>query len=38
MLANIGDSRDPVAESELGPDQYYLMTSRRVSGTFSVHF
>lgn len=35
---NLGDRRDPVAESELGPDQYYLMTARRVSGSFSVHF
>jgi outer membrane receptor protein involved in Fe transport len=35
---NIGDRRDPVAESELGDAQYYLMTSRRVEGSFSVHF
>ncbi len=35
---NIGNRRDPVAESELGPDQFYLMTSRRVEGSFSVHF
>ncbi|MBI1741223.1 MAG: TonB-dependent receptor plug domain-containing protein, partial [Candidatus Koribacter versatilis] len=35
---NLGDRRDPVAESELGDAQYYLMTSRRVEGSFSVHF
>jgi outer membrane receptor protein involved in Fe transport len=35
---NLGDQRDPVAESELGDAQYYLLTSRRVTGTFSVHF
>jgi len=35
---NLGDRRDPVAESELGDAQYYLMTSRRVSGSFSMHF
>jgi len=35
---NLGDQRDPVAESELGDAEYYLMNSRRVTGTFSVHF
>lgn len=35
---NLGDRRDPVAESELGDAQYYLMTSRRVVGSYSVHF
>ena len=35
---NIADRRDPVAESELGPDQFYLMTNRRVTGSFSIHF
>jgi outer membrane receptor protein involved in Fe transport len=35
---NLGDRRDPVAESELGDAQYYLMNSRRVDGSFSVHF
>jgi outer membrane receptor protein involved in Fe transport len=35
---NVGNRRDPVAESELGPDQFYLMTNRRVEGSFSVHF
>lgn len=35
---NIADRRDPVAESELGDAQYYLMTARRISGSFSVHF
>jgi iron complex outermembrane receptor protein len=36
--ANVGDRRDPVAESELGDGQYYLMTSRRVEGAFTLHF
>jgi len=35
---NLGDRRDPVAESELGDAQYYLMTSRRVDGTFRLRF
>lgn len=35
---NLGDRRDPVAESELGDAQYYLMNSRRVDASFSVHF
>jgi outer membrane receptor protein involved in Fe transport len=35
---NIGDRRDPVSESELGDAQYYLMTNRRVDGTFTIHF
>ncbi len=35
---NLADRRDPVAESELGDAQYYLMTNRRVEGSFSVHF
>jgi outer membrane receptor protein involved in Fe transport len=35
---NLADRRDPVAESELGDAQYYLMSSRRVEGTFTVHF
>ena len=35
---NLGDRRDPVAESELGDAQYYLMTSRRLDASFSVHF
>jgi len=35
---NLGDRRDPVAESELGDGQYYLMTSRRVVGAFTLHF
>jgi iron complex outermembrane receptor protein len=35
---NVGNRRDPVAESEQGPDQFYLMTNRRVEGSFSVHF
>jgi iron complex outermembrane receptor protein len=35
---NLGDRRDPVAESELGDAQYYLLPSRRVDVTFRVHF
>ena len=35
---NLADRRDPVAESELGDAQYYLMSSRRVEGGFTVHF
>jgi iron complex outermembrane receptor protein len=35
---NLGNRRDPVAESEQGPDQYYLMSSRRIEGGFTVHF
>jgi outer membrane receptor protein involved in Fe transport len=35
---NVGDQRDPVAESELGDAQYYLMSNRRVDATFAVHF
>jgi iron complex outermembrane recepter protein len=35
---NLADARDPVAESELGDAQYYLMTPRRVDATFRIHF
>jgi outer membrane receptor protein involved in Fe transport len=35
---NLADRRDPVSESELGDAQYYLMSSRRVEGSFTVHF
>ena len=35
---NLSDRRDPVAESELGDAQYYLMTSRRLDGTLRVRF
>lgn len=35
---NLGNRRDPVAESEMGPDQYYLMTSRRIEGGLTFHF
>jgi outer membrane receptor protein involved in Fe transport len=35
---NLADRRDPVAESELGDAQYYLMTSRRVDARFTLHF
>lgn len=35
---NLGDRRDPVAESELGDSQFYLMPSRRVDATLRLHF
>ena len=35
---NLGDRRDPVAESELGDAQYYRMTARRVEATVGVRF
>lgn len=35
---NLADRRDPVAESELGDAQYYLMPSRRVDGSLTWHF
>ncbi|MDP9267186.1 MAG: TonB-dependent receptor [Acidobacteriota bacterium] len=35
---NLGDRRDPVAESELGDAQYYLMPGRRVDGTLRLRF
>jgi len=35
---NLGDRRDPVADSELGDAQFYLMSNRRVDATFRVHF
>ncbi len=35
---NLADRRDPVAESELGDAQYYLLPSRRVDATFRVRF
>jgi outer membrane cobalamin receptor len=35
---NLNDVRDPVAESELGDAQYYLMPSRRVDATLRFHF
>ena len=35
---NLGDRRDPVAESELGDAQYYRMTSRRFDLGFGVRF
>ncbi len=36
--SNVGNRRDPVAESELGDGQYYLMSPRRVAGSFTLHF
>ena len=35
---NLGDRRDPVAESEFGDAQYYLFPSRRVDATLKVRF
>jgi iron complex outermembrane recepter protein len=35
---NLGDRRDPVAESEFGDAQYYLIPARRVEVGFKVHF
>jgi iron complex outermembrane receptor protein len=35
---NLTDRRDPVAESELGDAQYYLLPSRRVDVSFRVRF
>jgi iron complex outermembrane receptor protein len=35
---NLADRRDPVAESELGDAQYYLMPSRRVDVSFRMQF
>jgi outer membrane receptor protein involved in Fe transport len=35
---NLTDRRDPVAESEIGDAQYYLMPSRRVDVSFAVRF
>jgi iron complex outermembrane receptor protein len=35
---NLADRRDPVAESELGDAQYYLMPARRIDVTFGMRF
>jgi iron complex outermembrane receptor protein len=35
---NLGNRRDPVAESELGDAQYYLMPSRRADVTLKLNF
>ena len=35
---NLGDTRDPISESELGDAQYYRMTARRVDVTFGLRF
>lgn len=35
---NLTDRRDPIAESEIGDAQYYLMTSRRLDISFAVRF
>ncbi|MEP7118179.1 MAG: TonB-dependent receptor [Acidobacteriota bacterium] len=35
---NLGDRRDPVAESEFGDAQYYRMTARRVDVTLAMRF
>ncbi len=36
--SNLADRRDPVAESELGDAQYYLLPSRRVDAVFKLRF
>ena len=36
--SNLGDRRDPVAESELGDAEYYLLPSRRVDVGLRLHF
>ncbi|HEX4822793.1 MAG TPA: TonB-dependent receptor plug domain-containing protein [Candidatus Polarisedimenticolaceae bacterium] len=35
---NLNDRRDPVAESEEGPDSYYRLTARRIWGSFAWTF
>lgn len=35
---NLADRRDPIAESEFGDAQYYLLPGRRVDATFRLHF
>ncbi len=35
---NLADRRDPIAESEFGDAQYYLLPSRRIDATFRWHF
>ena len=35
---NLTDRRDPIAESELGDAQYYLMPARRIDVTWTVRF
>ncbi len=35
---NLGDRRDPVAESELGDAQYYRLPSRTIRGTLTLAF
>jgi iron complex outermembrane recepter protein len=35
---NLSDNRDPVSESELGEGQYYVMPSRRVDASLTLHF
>jgi len=35
---NLGDRRDPVAESEFGDAQYYLLPSRRADVSLKMHF
>ena len=35
---NLGNRRDPVAQSEFGDAQYYLMTNRRVDVSLTLHF
>jgi iron complex outermembrane receptor protein len=35
---NLTDRRNPIAESELGDDQFYLMTARRLEGGVKLFF
>jgi iron complex outermembrane recepter protein len=35
---NLSDRRDPVAESELGESEFYLLPSRRVDASLRLHF
>lgn len=35
---NLSNRRDPVADSELGPEQFYLMSNRRIEGGLTFHF
>lgn len=37
-VRNLTGRRDPVAESELGDGQYYLLTARRVAATLQRHW
>jgi len=36
--SNLADRRDPIAESEFGDAQYYLLPARRVDASLRLHF